>query len=91
MTQGGAGEDSALEQEVRRALLEEWDPIGVRDFHEASDEYDGYVGAVCSLLTRDCSAEDLFDFLWRIETQHMGLPGDWSATRAFADRLRELA
>jgi|SRR6188768_3976349 len=91
MTQDAVSENSALEKEVRRALLEEWDPIGVRAFPEAFGEYDGYVGAICSLLIRGCSAEDLFDFLWGIETQHMGLSGDWSTTRAFADRLWERA
>ena len=27
---------------VRRILLQEWDPIGIRDAPEASDEYDRY-------------------------------------------------
>jgi hypothetical protein len=32
---------------------------------------------------------ELFDYLWWLETEHMGLPGDRQATELFAHRLIE--
>ena len=37
-------------QELRRLLMERWDPIGVNDAPEAASEYDGYRAAVIQLL-----------------------------------------
>ena len=35
---------------IRRLLMEEWDPIGVKGIPEAADEYDSYRGAVAGML-----------------------------------------
>jgi hypothetical protein len=35
---------------VREVLMQEWDPIGVRDAPHAQDEYDRYVGQVYVML-----------------------------------------
>jgi hypothetical protein len=35
---------------VRRVLLEDWDPIGIRDVPQASDEYDSYVMPIYGIL-----------------------------------------
>lgn len=83
----GSNEGSTLEGQVRAVLLNDWDPIGVAEFQEASDEYDGYVGPVCRLLAGGCSVDGLFEFLWGVETEHMGLPGDRSATMMVARKL----
>jgi hypothetical protein len=32
-----------VSRKIRGALMEEWDPIGVSDIPEASDEYDGSI------------------------------------------------
>ena len=75
---------------IREALLHEWDPIGVRDIPEAQDEYDSYVGAVYELLITNRTQSEIFDYLWWLETEHMGLSGDRQATEAFAERLSRL-
>lgn len=75
---------------IRNALREEWDPIGVRHFPEAQDEYDSYVGPIYKLLIHRASKHEIFDYLWWLETQHMGLTGDRQATEAFAERLLTL-
>ncbi len=71
-------------------LLMEWDPIGVQDIPEAQDEYDSYVPAVYKLLASGKSEHELFDYLWWIETEHMGLTGDKQQTLAIARRLHNL-
>ena len=58
---------------VRESLWRDWDPIGVNDCPEAHDEYDSYVGGVCSLLLSGADAHKLRQHLKRIETVTMGL------------------
>jgi hypothetical protein len=75
---------------IRRVLLHEWDPIGVRDAPGAADEYDAYVGEVYGLLIRREPRHRMVDFLWWVETEHMGLCGNRRHTEAVADRLLQL-
>jgi hypothetical protein len=64
---GGAG--------VRRVLMEEWDPIGVREWPDAADEYDTYVGRVGRMLRENASAGQIAGYLRDIRTDRMGLEG----------------
>jgi hypothetical protein len=79
-----------LHRAIHQALIEEWDPIGVGSFPEAADEYDGYIPTIYKLLIRRASKQEIFDYLWWLETEHMGLSGDRQATEHFAARLLEL-
>jgi len=36
-------ESRAIRRQIRRVLMEAWDPIGVSDIPEAADEYDSYI------------------------------------------------
>ena len=62
-----------IQEAIRSVLLHDWDPIGVADVAEAQDEYDSYVGAVYRLLCSAVSDEGLTDFLYKTETETMGL------------------
>ncbi len=77
-------------QAIREALMKEWDPIGVAQIPEAQDEYDGYVASVYQLLVHRSPATKIFDYLWWLETEHMGLNGDRQRTQRFAERLARL-
>ncbi|MBI5607687.1 MAG: hypothetical protein HY902_02280 [Deltaproteobacteria bacterium] len=77
-----------LHQAIRQVLMERWDPIGIADI--AEDEYDGYVPAILLLLLRRASTDEVFNFLWWVETECMGLPGYRAVTEAAAARLVEL-
>ena len=70
--------------------MDRWDPIGVRAIPAARGEYDQYVPSLCKLLLDRRPKEELVDYLWRLETEHMGLTGDRQATEAFADYLCDL-
>jgi len=76
---------------VRTMLWEDWDPIGVNQFSEASDEYDSYAGEVAELVRRGASEQEMFDWLWSLETGHIGLEGDRDNTQQFAAKLQEFA
>jgi len=77
-------------QAIREALLREWDPIGVAQIPEAQDEYDGYVASVYQLLVQRSPPSKIFEYLWWLETEHMGLNGDRQRTQKFAEKLARL-
>jgi hypothetical protein len=74
-------------ESIRAVLLREWDPIGVAHVPQAQDEYDGYVPEIYTMLIRHSSPQQVFEHLWWIETQHMGLCGNRRKTEAIAERL----
>ena len=61
--------------QIRRVLLEEWDPIGVLDEPLAQNEYDGYLGGVYGLLERNASEAKIVNHLRFTETVNMGMQG----------------
>lgn len=75
---------------IRRILLDEWDPIGIRNYPEAADEYDAYTGFIREQLNSRVPLQTLIDHLWQIETAHIGLNGDRKHTEQIAKRLMEL-
>lgn len=79
-----------LHQKIGEILLKEWDPIGVQDISEAQDEYDAYVSSLYKMLITGKSAQEIFDYLLWIETEHMGLSADRQHTEAIACKLRVL-
>lgn len=79
-----------LRQQIHDILLKEWDPIGVQDWPEASDEYDSYIPSVYELLTSRKSEKEIFDYLWQVETEYMGLIGHKKKTEAIAAKLMAL-
>lgn len=84
------GRAKRYHEAIRKAFLTEWDPIGVREIREAQDEYDGYVGSVYKLLIQRSPVSKIFDYLWWLETEQMGLAGDRPTTQRFAERLARL-
>lgn len=80
-----------LIEEIQKILLKEWDPIGIQDIPEAQDEYDSYVPDVCKLIQSKKTASEIFDYLWGIETEHMGLSGDKKHTQTIAHKLSKLS
>ncbi len=59
--------------EIRRTLMQEWDPIGVKDEPMASNEYDNYIGDIFELLERNASESNIYEYLLSIESERMGL------------------
>lgn len=78
-----------LHEELHRFLMEQWDSIGVAEWPEAHDEYDGYVWQIMGLLLRDAPVHEISEYLWWIETEYMGL-GDNPSVRANTDRIAVL-
>ena len=83
-------ESRLIREAIRRALLDEWDPIGIGEVAEGQSECDTDVPVIYRILISQGSRSELFDYLLSIETEHMGLVGDRQATEKFADRLRDI-
>ena len=80
-----------IQDKLRRVLMESWDPIGVNDFPEAADEYDGYIGGIYALLRDGASDERIAQHLAEIETETMGLaPVDDQRYASLIEKLRAL-
>jgi hypothetical protein len=76
----------AIQDEVRRILLKEWDPIGIVDVPQAADEYDSYSLQLTSSIVAGVSVDALADRLMAIETGQMGL----KPNRSRAERVASL-
>lgn len=71
---------------VDQILWEEWDPIGVNDAPEERDEYSSYAGEVCGKLWNGEDKQAIFDYLFWVETEHMGLGTKTSSKEAINAR-----
>jgi hypothetical protein len=60
-----------IQNQIRDVLNSDWEPIGVADV--VSDEYDGYIGGIYSLLAKHASDKDISDYLFWVEVEQMGL------------------
>jgi len=57
-------------------LWTEWDPIGLNEYKEARDEYCTYVPDVFKLKIDHTDSETIAQYLFKIETERMGLLGN---------------
>lgn len=75
---------------IRKAVHLDWDPIGIASLTEEMGEYDNYLGRLCELVMENATEDELFSYLWKVETEFIGLPGNAAKTREFANWLRAL-
>ena len=87
-------ENKEMEQFVflKNKILNEWDPIGIKslfsDVDQNDNEYDRYLNNILHLLKNsDLSEEELFKYLWQIETEYIGLKGNKLKTKTFSAKL----
>ncbi|MBI5706707.1 MAG: hypothetical protein HZC36_06920 [Armatimonadetes bacterium] len=73
--------------EVDRILLEDWDPLDVREEPDAYDEYTNYAPLVIRRLMDGCSQEQICELLAHIELDWMGLQGSAERRSIAAKKL----
>jgi hypothetical protein len=71
-----------------RALLLEWDPIGVAGIDGAEDEYDGMISPLLHLLFAGAGQAVLIDWIRKERVEHFGLSAGSPADAELAARLR---
>lgn len=62
-----------LISDIRSVLIKDWDPIGIGDNPNLSDEYDGYIGSIINIIMQKCSVDVIVEFLKKIEETEMGI------------------
>jgi hypothetical protein len=77
--------------EIRKVLMQHWDPIGVKDEPFAADEYDKYIPKIKALLRKGTTVEELMDSLDDTATQRMGFVPQRDGGRNAAERLLPLS
>ncbi|HEY1732730.1 MAG TPA: hypothetical protein VGG15_13325 [Terriglobales bacterium] len=83
-------ESRRIRGEIRRVLIEVWDPIGVKDEPNAQDEYDCCLAALYEFLLTAASDETIEKYLRRTVTDHMGLNADQAAITETIKALRQI-
>lgn len=80
-----------LRQEVRKILLNEWDPLGVKGFPHAQDQYDEYLHEFTQFVWSDSSLGTIVDRFENLERHRMGLNhSDRSRLQEVAKALKSL-
>ncbi len=76
--------------EIRKVLMQCWDPIGVSDEPFASDEYDAYIPRIKALLRAGTTVQGLATYLDSIATERMGFTSQRERCRPAAEALLPL-
>ena len=76
---------------IRKILAQDWDPIGISDKPDASDEYGSYADKAYVMLIDDrATADDIASYLYYVAAEHMGLghqPRLVESSKAVAETL----
>jgi hypothetical protein len=74
-------------EEIKRILLQEWDPIGVADTSGAADEYDTYAFQIFTSLHSGATSDSIADYLHWVVSEHIGLPSNPTLNQAIAKKI----
>ena len=83
-------ERDEAERKIERALVEEWDPLGVHETPGTHPEYGRYASEIYGLLARGGSDVQVARFLRRVEHDDFGGPPPEDPTRDLSRVLRTL-
>jgi hypothetical protein len=83
-------ESRRIQTEIRRVLVDVWDPIGIKDVSNAQDEYDGYIGGVFELLNSGRSDEEISAYLWKVIEERIHIHPARGATQETVKALRRI-
>lgn len=76
-------EQTLLFEFIDDLLRYEWDPLGLNGAGRG-DEYESYVPQLFSMAVGNATAEQIAERLRSIETQHIGVAGDFEKCRRVA-------
>ena len=83
-------EQIKLYKNIDEILWNEWDPIGVNEVVEARDEYYAYLPEVFRLKNENADKEAIAQYLFKVETERMGMSGNIENCRRVADIISHL-
>jgi hypothetical protein len=79
-----------LEKSVKEILLNEWDPIGVKNNPKAKSEYDSYALRILGMLANGTDEGKIEIFLTDTVTKDFELKANTELTRAVSKKLISL-
>ena len=82
--------NAKLLKEVKKILWEDWDPLGVNDYEEAINEYDGYASSIVKLLLNNRDLSKIEKMLLEHETKNMYKPFPSKNYKIAAKKLIDL-
>lgn len=80
----------ALRDALHTVLINEWDPIGVRDEQAAQDEYDTYIPSIIRLLQNGADQYKLTQHLQHTEVVNIGLRGNSDRNARIAEKILDI-
>jgi hypothetical protein len=80
-----------IREDIRKVLMDFWDPIGVNEIPEAQDEYDFYLGEVMELLVERKSDDEIAAHLLSIVNERMGLTASLKDMMPAVNALRSIS
>jgi len=87
MTQDPRQENTSYPQHELKALINEWDPIGLLEIGAPEDEYNCLVDPLLQKLRSGQSPEDLTAFLDQHIAEHFGADATSGVSADFVDRV----
>jgi hypothetical protein len=81
---------AAIQDSIRKVLMVDWDPIGVRGVPQAIAEYDSYIGPLYRILAGNGPMDDIVDCLERLEREEIGVCTSEQVRRRVAEKLSAL-
>ena len=78
-----------LYKNIDEILWNDWDPIGVNDI-APRDEYQSYTPTIFELKNKGADTELIAKTLHKIETETMGLFGNFEHCKQIADKINKL-
>ncbi len=79
-----------LFEQIDQILWNDWDPIGVNDSSEATDEYRSYVPHLVKLKLEGADKHKIANHLYHIETVNIGLSGNKNHCESIAQKIVDL-
>ncbi|MGV3612490.1 MAG: hypothetical protein ACO1N0_16145 [Fluviicola sp.] len=80
----------ALFERIDEILWNDWDPIGINDSSEATDEYRSYVPHLVKLKLEGADTSKIANHLYLIETVNIGLSGNKIHCEEIARKINAL-
>jgi len=82
--------NAALFEQIDQILWNDWDPIGVSDSSEATDEYRGYVPHLVKLKLEGADVIKIANHLHHVERVNIGLSGNKTRCEEIARKINDL-
>lgn len=72
---------------INEILFKIWDPIGLENEIDFSNEYDSYAGQLLGMIYRKESQENLVNFLNNVELNFMGLKPSFEKNKIVISKI----